>query len=93
MQEHLLLILYQGYIFLPLSKVKNREEFKGGLEKGKEKGWKEEEKEKSDKTHVKIPLWSLNTAKNPQKQGRILEGGDIPLDYNYILQIIITYYY
>ena len=33
-------------------------------------------KEKSDKTHVKIPLCSLNgRKKNPQKQGRILEGG------------------
>ena len=37
-----------------------KEEFK----KGKEKGGKEEKKEKSDKTYVKIP----------QKQGRILEG-------------------
>ena len=43
-------IMKQGYIFLPfLSKVKNREEFEGGLEKRKGK-------EKSDKTHVKIPL-------------------------------------
>ena len=59
-----------------MSKVKNREEFEGGLEKRKGKGGKREKKiEKSDKTHVKIPLLSLNTAKNPQKQGRILEGG------------------
>ena len=36
-----------------LSKLKNREEFEGGLEKRK---GKEEKKEKSDKTHVKIPL-------------------------------------
>ena len=29
------------------------------------------------KTHVKISLWSLNDRKKyPQKQGRILEGGD-----------------
>ena len=56
--------------------LKNREEFEGGLEKWKGKGGKEENKEKSDKTHVKIPLWSLDIAKkNPQKQGRILEGG------------------
>jgi len=58
--------LRQGYIFWPfpppwggeefLSKLKNREEFKGGLEKRKGKGGKEENKEKSDKTHVKIPL-------------------------------------
>ena len=39
-----------------LSKLKNREEFGGGLEKRKGKGGKEENKEKSDKTHVKIPL-------------------------------------
>ena len=39
-----------------LSKVKNREEFERGLEKGKENGGKEEKKEKSDKTHVKIPF-------------------------------------
>jgi len=39
-----------------LSKLKNREEFKGGLEKRKGKGGIEENKEKSDKTHVKIPL-------------------------------------
>ena len=39
-----------------LYKVKNREEFEGGLEKRKGKGGKEEKKEKSDKTHVKIPL-------------------------------------
>ena len=39
-----------------LSKVKNREEFEGGLEKRKGKGEKRRKKEKSDKTHVKIPL-------------------------------------
>ena len=44
----------QGDIFL--SKLKNREEFEGGLKKGKEKGRKEGKKEKSDKIHVKIPL-------------------------------------
>ena len=32
-------------------------------------------KEKSDKTHVKIPLWSLNDPQKAQKQERILEGG------------------
>ena len=36
-------------------KLKNREEFEEGLEKGRGKGGKEEKK-KSDKTHVKIPL-------------------------------------
>ena len=40
------------YILAILSKLKNREEFEGG----KEKGGKEEKKEKSDKTHVEIPL-------------------------------------
>ena len=48
---------------------------KEDLKKGKEKEEKEENKEKSDKTHVKIPLRSFNNPKNPQKQGRILEGG------------------
>ena len=51
----------QGYIFWPfpqfLSELKNREEFEGGLhEKRKGKGGKRRKKEKSDKTHVKIPL-------------------------------------
>ena len=44
--------------------------------KRKGKGGKEEKKEKVIKTHFKTPLWSLNTAKNPQKQGRILEGAE-----------------
>ena len=59
--------IHQGYIFWPfppppgggwefLSKLKNREEFEGGLEKWKGKGEKRRKKEKSDKTHVKIPL-------------------------------------
>ena len=39
-----------------MSKVKNREEFEGGLEKRKGKRGKRRKKEKSDKTHVKIPL-------------------------------------
>ena len=38
-----------------LSQLKSREEFEGGLEKRKDKGGKEEKK-KSDKIHVKIPL-------------------------------------
>ena len=33
-----------------------REEFEEDLKKGKEKGEKEENKEKRDKTHGKIPL-------------------------------------
>ena len=40
-----------------LSKLKNREEFEGGLEKRK---GKEEKKEKSDKTHVNIVAESAN---------------------------------
>ena len=39
-----------------LSKLKNREEFEVGLEKRKGKGGKRRKKEKSDKTHVKIPF-------------------------------------
>ena len=39
-----------------LSKLKNREEFEGGLEERNGKGGKRSKKEKSDKTHVKIPL-------------------------------------
>ena len=49
-----MLTTYQGYIFSQfLSKLKNWEEFEGGLEERKGKG---EKKEKCDKTHVKIPL-------------------------------------
>ena len=36
-----------------LSKLKNREEYEGGLEKRKGKGGKRRKNEKSDKTHVK----------------------------------------
>ena len=40
-----------------MSKLKNREEFEGGLhEKRKGKGGGEKKKEKSDKTYVRIPL-------------------------------------
>ena len=55
----------QGYIFWPfppppggffLSKLKNREEFEGGLEKRKGKGEKRRKIEKSENTHVKISL-------------------------------------
>ena len=42
--------------------------------KGKEKGGKEEKKEKSDKTHVKITLWRLNTAKKSTKTGKNFRG-------------------
>ena len=55
-----------------MSKLKNRE----GQEKKKGKGGKRRRKEKSNKTHVKIPLKSLNDRKKSTKQGRILEGGD-----------------
>ena len=51
--------IYSGH-FPPggkfLSTVKNGEEFKGGIEKRKEKGGKRRNKEMSDKTHVKIHL-------------------------------------
>ena len=49
---------WQGYIFwFFFSKLKNREDFEGGLhEKRKGKGGERRKKEKSDKTHVKIPL-------------------------------------
>ena len=42
---------------------------KEDLKKGREKGGKEEKKEKSDKskTHVNIPLWSLNDRKKIHK--------------------------
>ena len=39
-----------------LSKLKNREEFEGGLEKKERGRGEKKKKEKSDKTHVKIPL-------------------------------------
>ena len=40
-----------------LSKLKNREEFEGGLEKkARKRGEKKKKKEKIDKTHVEIPL-------------------------------------
>ena len=39
-----------------LSKLKNREEFEGGLEKKEGKRGERRKKEKSDKTHVKIHL-------------------------------------
>ena len=52
--------------------MKNKEEFEGGLyEKGREK----KKKEKSDKNILKYLYEALMTAKNPQKQGRILKGG------------------
>ena len=49
----IILILLQGRFF---SKLQNREEFEGGLEKRKGKGGKEEKQLKCGKTHVKIPL-------------------------------------
>ena len=47
----------------------------GRKEEFLKKGRKKAGKEKSDKTHVKQLYEALMTAKNPQKQGRILEGG------------------
>ena len=47
---------------------------KEDLKKGRERGKKK--KKKSDKTHVKIPLWSLNTAKKKStKTGKNFRGG------------------
>ena len=56
-----------------MSKLKNREEFEGGLEK---KARKRGEKKKKKRV-IKHTLNYLYEAKNPQKQGkgRILEGG------------------
>ena len=71
----------QGYIFWPSPPPlggnfcpnwktgKNLKDFK----KGKEKGEKEEKR--SDKTHVKITLWSLNTTKKSTKTGKNFRGG------------------
>ena len=69
----------QRYIFWPfspnvLSKLKHSEELKEGLEKRKGKGGKEE-KMKSGKTHVKIPLWSLNDRKKSTKTGKNFRRG------------------
>ena len=56
------LILPQGYIFWPFflgkfcPNLKTGKNLKEDLKKGKGKGEKEEKKEKSGKTHVKIPL-------------------------------------
>ena len=50
-------VLPHVYIFWPfpqfLSKLKNREEFEGGLEKGREKGVKEEKKKRVIKHRLK----------------------------------------
>ena len=57
-----------------MSKLKNRKEFEGGLhEKRKEK---EEERKKVIKHTLKYRNEAYMTAKNPQKQGRILKGGE-----------------
>ena len=56
-----------------LAQLKNREEF-GGL-KRKGKGEKRRKKEKSDKIHVKIPLYSLNYRKKSTKSGKNFRGG------------------
>ena len=65
------LCLFQGYISWPfLSKLKNREEFEGLEKKERKSGNKKKKKEKSDKTHVELPLWSLNTAINSTKTGK-----------------------
>ena len=56
-----------------MSKLKNREEFEGGLEKRKGKGEKRRRKKKKRVIkHTFIKL--LNDRKKKQKQGRILEG-------------------
>ena len=56
MEAYFALLVSRIYILEFLSILKNREEFEGGLEKRKGKGGKRRKKEKSDKTHVKIPL-------------------------------------
>ena len=59
-----MLLFFQGYLFWPLlpppwgggtilSKLKNREEFEGGLEKRKEKGGKKEKRKKVIKHTLK----------------------------------------
>ena len=48
----------QGYIFRPFppqNKIEKLKNLKKDLKKGNEKGRNEENKEKRDKTHVKIP--------------------------------------
>ena len=66
---------------------------KEDLKNGKEKGGKEENKEKSDKTHVKIPLKSLNTPQKSTKTGKNFRGGGknfsgwpeyIPLEWHFL---------
>ena len=63
----------QGYIFCPFPpppgggwnfvQIENREEFEGGLHKKRKEKGEKRRKKKSYKTHVKIPLWSLNDRK------------------------------
>ena len=54
--------IYSGHSLLPLgggeflSKLKKGKNLKEDLKKGREKGGEKKKKEKSDKTHVKIPL-------------------------------------
>ena len=51
------LVINTGICILAiLSKLKNREEFEEGHEKRKGKGVKRRKKQKSNKTHVIIPL-------------------------------------
>ena len=68
----LLLGRYQGCIFWPfeifVAILQNREEFEGREKREKE--------EKNDKTHVKIPLWSLNDHKKNTKTGKNFRGGE-----------------
>ena len=63
--------MYMGGNFCPnwktVKNLKKEKKGKGGKEKKKKK--------KSDKTHVKIPLWSLNTAKKSTKTGKNFRGG------------------
>ena len=74
----------QGYTFWPfppplggiffLSKLKNREDIEGGLEKRKGKGGGKKKIRKSDKTHVKIPFWSLYDRQKSSKTGKDFRG-------------------
>ena len=64
-----------GGIFVPIEKQGRiwRRTWKKEGKRGKRK--REEKKVKSDKTHVKIPLWSLNDRKKSTKTGKNFRGG------------------
>ena len=59
-----------------LSKLKTGKNLKEDMKKEREKGG-EKKNEKSDKTHVKIPLWSLNDRKKSTKTGKNFRGAGL----------------